>query len=103
MSKTAELKLIRASRLAYSGLLVLYPSDLRRRFGAEMAAVFEDSLRETVVERGLMGITGLWKFALWELLTVAAPARLASNVVMAGALSFLVSSVLFLVFFQFVS
>jgi len=44
----------------------------------------------------------IWGSVLWELLTVALPARLASNAVMAGALSFLASSALFLVFSQFV-
>jgi hypothetical protein len=48
-------------------------------------------------------VTSLWRSALWELLTVAVPLRLASNAVMAGAISFLASSVLFLVFFRAVS
>jgi hypothetical protein len=39
----------------------------------------------------------------WELLTVAAPARFESNTLIAGAVSFIATSVLFLLFFQAVS
>jgi len=102
MKHPPHLRIIRASRQAYSGLLILYPGDLRRRFAAEMADVFEDLMREAAARRGPRGIAAIWRSALWELLTVAAPSRLASNTAMAGALSFLASSVLFLVFFQFV-
>jgi len=102
MNHSPHLGIIRASRLAYTGLLILYPRDLRRRFAAEMADVFEDLMCEAAARCGPRGIAIIWRSALWELLTVAAPSRLASNTVMAGALSFLASSALFLVFFRFV-
>jgi hypothetical protein len=96
----AELKIIRASQLVYGRLLAFYPAELRHRFGAEMADVFQQSLREAAIQHGIHGIAMQWSSALWELFTVAAPSRLESSAVMAGALSFLVSSVLFLAFFS---
>jgi hypothetical protein len=100
MLNSAELRVIRTSRLLYVGLIFLYPRDLRYRFGMEMADVFEDLMREAAMWRGAQGIILLWGSVLWELLTVALPSRLASSPLMAGALSFLASSALFLVFFS---
>jgi len=102
MNRPCHLSITRASRLAYSRLLILYPHDLRCRFGADMVEVFEDLMHEAAARSGRAGIATIWSSALWELLTVAAPSRLASNALMAGALSFLASSALFLVFFRFV-
>lgn len=102
MNRSSQLRIIRASRFAYSGLLFVYPRDLRRRFGSEMVEVFEDLSREAMTRSGPSGIAAIWRSALWELLSVAAPSRLASNTLMAGALSLLASSALFLVFFRFV-
>jgi hypothetical protein len=96
----AELRVVRASRLLYTGLIVLYPREVRHRFGVEMADVFEDLMREAAAQRGLRGIFLPWGSVLRELLTVALPLRLASNSVIAGAISFLAASALFLVFFR---
>jgi hypothetical protein len=95
-----ELRVVRASRMLYAGLIVFYPREVRGRFGIEMADVFEDLIRDAAAERGWRGIFWPWGSVLRELLTVALPLRLASNLVMAGAISFLASSVLFLVFFR---
>jgi hypothetical protein len=103
MSIEKEFAIVRLSRVVYAGLLILYPRDLRHKFGAEMADVFEEAVHDAIVERGPAGVTSLWRSALLELLTVALPLRLASNAVMAGAISFLASSVLVLVFFRAVS
>jgi hypothetical protein len=103
MSIERRLTIVRWSRAVYAGLLIFYPADLRRKFGAEMADVFEAALHDAIVERGRAGVTSLWRSALWELLAVAVPLRLASNAVMAGAISFLASSVLLLVFFRAVT
>jgi hypothetical protein len=93
-------KLVGLTRIAYTGLLMFYPRDLRRRFGDEMADLFEDLIRDAAARQGLRGVATAWASAFWEVLTVAAPSRLASNAAMAGALSFLASSALFLVFFR---
>ncbi len=102
MGRSPQSRIIRASRLAYAVLVLAYPRDLRRTFGEEMIEVFEDVMREAVSRRGRLAIATIWGSALWELLTVAAPSRLASNGTIAGALSFVAASVLFLVFFRFV-
>ena len=103
MSIERRLAIVRVSRVVYASLLIFYPGDLRHKFGAEMADVFEAVLGDAIVERGPAGMISLWRSALWELLTVAVPLRLASNAVMAGAISFLASSVLFLFFFRSVN
>jgi len=95
MSGTAEIRMIRASRLVYSGLLFMYPRDLRRRFGIEMSDDFEDSLRAALGEHGVPGAAAMWGIVLWELVSVAVPSRLATTTAMAAAVSCLASSVLF--------
>jgi len=103
MSTERRLTIVRWSRALYAGLLIFYPTDLRRKFSEEMADVFEAAVQDAIVERGLAGVTSLWRSALWELLTVAVPLRLASNEAMAGAISFLASTVLLLAFFRAVT
>ena len=103
MSIDRRSALVRLQRGLYTRLLIFYPPGLRDKFGAEMAEVFEAVLHDAVVEGGLGGIVSPWRCALWELLTVAAPLRLASNTVMAGAVSLLASSVLVLAFFRAVT
>ena len=93
-------KLIRASQFAYVRLLACYPRELRSRFGDEMAEVFAESLCKAAVQRGMPGIAARWGGALWELFTVAAPLRLESTRLRAGALSLLASAMLFLAFFS---
>lgn len=96
-------KIIRASCRVYGYLLVFYPGEFRRRFGAEMAQLFEELMCAAAVQRGPIAIILLWRSALWELLSVAAPLRLQNAAVIAGALSFVASSILFLAFFRAVS
>jgi len=103
MSIEKELAIVRLSRVVYSGLLIFYPGDLHRKFGAEMTDVFQAVLRDAILQRGPAGMISLWRCALWELLTVAVPLRLASNAAIAGAISFLASSVLVLAFFRAVT
>ncbi len=62
----------------------------------EMVDVFKDLLHEAVARRGAFGVASQCGSALWEVLTIAVPARLRSSTFMAGTLSLLVSSVLFL-------
>jgi hypothetical protein len=95
-------KIIPASCRVYGRLLIFYPGEFRRRFGAEMTQLFEELLRDAA-QRGPIAIISLWRSALWELLSVAAPLRLQNAAVIAGALSFVASSLLFLAFFRAVS
>ena len=103
MSIASESAFARGSRIVYEALLIFYPRALRHKFGAEMAEVFEALMRDAVIGHGLAGTIPLWRSVLWELLTVALPMRLASNAVIAGAISLLVSSALFLVLFRAVT
>lgn len=95
-------KVIRASCLVYDHLLVFYPSEFRRRFGGEMAQLFEELMCDAA-QRGPIAIVSLWRSALSELLSVAVPLRLQNAAVIAGALSLVASSLLFLAFFRAVS
>jgi hypothetical protein len=65
----------------YEKLLLLYPEDLRREFGAEMALAFADDVE-------IMGAPRVWWCALRELLTVALPGQRSHPSVVVPALSF---------------
>jgi hypothetical protein len=103
MSMDRNSTIVNLSQSIYLGLLIFYPRELRRKFGAEMAEVFVTSLRDAIADRGRAGMIFPWRSALCELLTVALPMRLASNAAMAGAISLLASSVLVLLFFRAVT
>ena len=98
-----EPAIVRCSRVLYRRLLIFYSPELSRKFGEEMTDVFVALLCEATDQGKRVEVALLWRSALWELLTVAVPSRLASNAVMAGALSLLASAALFLVFFRAVS
>ena len=89
---------VRVSVWIYRSLLGVYPRDLRTRFSADMAEVFEDLLRDAAEQRGAVGIVDSWRTAFLELVTVAVPAHLKPNVIIAGGLSFVVSSLITWVF-----
>ena len=81
----------------YTYLLVLYPADVRRRFGRAMVEIFEDLIGEA----GSAGaVAGIWALAVRELLTVAIPLRLENTRVFAAAVSLLLSSFLAWFFFR---
>jgi hypothetical protein len=89
---------VRVSAWAYRNLLLVYPRDLRDRFGVDMAEVFEDLLCEAAERGGPRGIVVLWYTILIELAAVAIPARLQPNLIIAGGLSFVLSSLITWVF-----
>lgn len=70
----------------YEKLMLLYPEDLRREFGAEMALAFADDIE-------LMGARRVWWCALSELLTVALPGQRSNPSVVVPALSFALAAV----------
>ncbi len=88
------------SRWMYELLLHVYPRELRSRFGADMVEVFEDLLTEATREGGAVGIASLWCTAVWELVSIGVPSRVKSTGVIAGTLSFLVSTAIAWVFFH---
>ena len=56
---------------AYERLLILYPEDLRRDFGADMLEAFADDL---AAAPGIRGAFCLWRSTLREVLQIAVPA-----------------------------
>jgi len=57
----------------YDRLLVFYPEDLRRDYGAEMALVFAEDLAASRREAGLRGAFRVWRRALVEFFRLAPP------------------------------
>lgn len=75
----------------YGRLLLLYPADLRRDFGAEMAFVFGEDLAAARREAGAAGVLRVWRNALREVLRIALPPLLARPIVAVPAVSFAVN------------
>jgi hypothetical protein len=71
----------------YRVLLWLYPADLRRVYGKEMTAVFEEVLRQQWTDHGVRGLVASGSRAFTELLTVAIPGQLVSEWMMIVGLS----------------
>jgi hypothetical protein len=69
---------------AYARLLVLYPEDLRREFGADMLEAFADDLGGA---RGIAGTLSVWRSAARELMHIALPAWFDTPAVMVPLLS----------------
>jgi hypothetical protein len=67
----------------YQKLLLLYPQDLRREFGAEMTLAFAEDVQN-------MGNLRVWWCALRELVSVALPGQVSNRSVLVPALSFVV-------------
>jgi hypothetical protein len=92
--------MIKLSCWVYCRLLIFYPRELRERFSREMVEIFEDLLCELGPQRGAMGLTLVWRTALWELIGVGLVSRLQSTAVIAGILSMIVSSLIAWEFFR---
>ena len=56
------------SRAVYRLLLLRYPRRLRRRYGDEMAALFEEEVSRRTEEAGLRGLASVWWKAIRDLL-----------------------------------
>jgi hypothetical protein len=70
----------------YGRLLLLYPDDLRRDFGAEMVLAFNDDMASARRDAGVRGVLRVWRCALGEVMRLALPAHLASPAVLVPAL-----------------
>jgi hypothetical protein len=77
----------------YTRLLALYPADLRRDFGAEMALVFADDLETARRDAGMRGVWRVWRVALCECVRFALPELASHAVVRVSAVYFLMSTV----------
>ena len=62
-----------SARAIYGRLLLLYPEDLRRDYGADMALVFAEDLDSARREAGMRGAIRVWRCALSEFLRFALP------------------------------
>jgi hypothetical protein len=71
----------------YNRFLILYPEDLRRDYGPEMALVFADDLDAARREEGLRGVLRVWRCALGEFLRLALPVHAAHPAVRVPAIS----------------
>jgi|SRR5690242_16585027 len=95
--------ILQKSTLLYDALLSAYPREFRLRFADEMAESFAEQLSFEIEQNGLRGFAWVWSSAIKELFSVAFPMQLRSSTVIAAAMSFVLSSVLFIVFFRSVS
>ena len=77
----------------YRRLLVLYPEDLRRDFGADMAFVFAEDLEGARREAGMRGVIRVWWCALSEFVRFAPPGHASSPAVSVPAIWFALSAV----------
>jgi hypothetical protein len=82
--------LLRSARL-YEKLLLLYPEDLRRHFGAEMVLAFVDDMEAAWGDARIAGVLQIWWYALREIVTVALPAQTSNPCVLVPALSFVLT------------
>lgn len=64
----------------YSGILRLYPPELRSEFGPEMSELFAEDLNDAWRSRGVVGVVRTWWCALCEVLRIALPAQSANPV-----------------------
>ena len=86
---------VRASCGLYKMLLFAYPSDFRLRFGSEMVTTFADLIGDEWAHNGLPGVVRVWRTALGEVFSAAAPLQLQSPIVVATSLALLSSFALF--------
>jgi hypothetical protein len=83
MSNTPPL----SSRI-YARLLALYPENLRREYGADMALVFAEDLDTARREAGIRGVIRVWRCVLGEFLRISLPGCASSSAVRVPAISF---------------
>jgi hypothetical protein len=71
MNLMTQTSLISLSQRVYRTLLILYPVEYRREYGALMAQVFRDMCRDTYRARGTTGIVLWWCTTLLDLALTA--------------------------------
>jgi hypothetical protein len=70
--------LLAISDRIYRLLLIAYPDDFRRTYGAEMAQVFHDSCRDAIAREGAAAIAGVWLRTIGDLIVSALKERAAA-------------------------
>jgi hypothetical protein len=71
----------------YRGLLKLYPSEFRRRFGDDMVQLFDDELRDAHTGSAAGGTTGAWLRVLGDVAMTASTEHLRRNRTVAHSLA----------------
>ena len=71
--------ILEVSHKAYESIVIFYSKDLRGDFGKEMTEVFDEQAWEAYSRRGSLGLLCVWFSAMWEVVTVALPGRLAER------------------------
>jgi len=72
----------------YERLLLLYPEDLTRQYGAEMALVFAEDVAAAQRQAGAWGVFRVWRYALGEFVRLAIPGWRSSQAVRVPAIWF---------------
>jgi hypothetical protein len=72
----------------YGRILLLYPDDLCRDYGAEMILAFRDDMESARRDAGVRGVLRVWRCTLSEVMRLAVPAHLASPAVLVPAMEF---------------
>jgi hypothetical protein len=89
---------LRLSSRIYGGLLLLYPQELRRDFGAEMAAVFAEDLADAWRRQHSRGVFRVWWCSLCEVVRIAVPGHTENPAVMVPIGTFALSAVMYCAF-----
>ncbi len=79
--------------LCYRMFLRLYPAELRMHYGDEMAAVFQQFIRDEYGRAGARGVARASAHAFGEFFIVALPRHLVSEWVIAASLSLVITSI----------
>lgn len=75
MNREARSRIVVVSQRVYQAMLVAYPRGFRQAYGSEMAQIFGTSCRQTLHERGRIGLVQLWLRTLVDLLATASGER----------------------------
>jgi hypothetical protein len=87
----------------YKLVLFTYPRAFRLRFEGEMVTTFSDLICGEWERNGLPGLARVWRSALLEVFSVAAPLHLQRPIVVAMSLSLLWSFASFMAIFHAMS
>jgi hypothetical protein len=80
-------RFLRWSLKAYRRLLMLYPEDLRRDFGAEILEAFEGDLSAACTANSIRGTIRVWRIALHETIRIGLPAWMENPALAVPAIS----------------
>lgn len=89
-------RMLHASVSLYKALLVLYPPEVRNRFGSEMAETFAQQLTDAWAEERASGVLKVWALALPELFWIALAGQVLRPAIALPVTAILITGPLFL-------